>query len=255
MIIDITKCGYRRGYLPRGGVGVYHAFFPTANAAFRRDALRAVGGFDPRCATGEDIDLCIRLAAADYELWFEPSARVTHYHRHTLRGLARQWFRYGYGHAYLFRKHGPRRRLELYRYDHSARNRSAFGVVRLVSLPFPVPGMVFLSSYHAMHLGVLIAVAAAAWGGAAASLAAAGVALVAAGRYFAPRFEARRPFRSLGLAAIRYLADSSYVLGGLLGGAGQRMIFLEATFRTRKGRAPEAAEAAPARAAAGEGLA
>ncbi|HEX5386560.1 MAG TPA: glycosyltransferase family 2 protein [Gemmatimonadales bacterium] len=234
MIIDITKCGYRRGYLPKDGVGVFHAFFPTANAAFRKDALQRVGGFDPRCATGEDIDLCIRLSRADYELWFEPSARVTHFHRYTLRGLARQWFHYGYGHAYLFRKHGARHRLEFYRYDLSERNDSTFGIARVLGVPFPVPGMVFLSSFHAFHLCLAVALVGVAMGAATPAWFAAGGALAAAGRYVVPRFELARPARSLAMAGIRYLADAAYVMGGLLGGMRQRMIFLEATFRTRK---------------------
>lgn len=234
MIIDITKCGYRRGYLPRGGVGVFHAFFPTANAAFRRDALRAAGGFDPRCATGEDIDLCIRVARADYELWFEPAARVTHFHRYTLLGLARQWFHYGYGHAYLFRKYGPRWRLDFFRYDRSEESANPFGITRVLSLPFPVAGIVFLSAYHALHLCLAIALLGWAAGATGAAWAGLAGALLFAARYFSPRFDPTRPRRSLGLAGIRYLADSAYVLGGLLGGLGQGMLFLEATFRTEK---------------------
>jgi hypothetical protein len=246
MIIDITKCGYRRGYLPRGGVGVFHAFFPTANAAFRRDALRAAGGFDPRCATGEDIDLCIRVARADYELWFEPAARVTHFHRYTLRGLARQWFHYGYGHAYLFRKYGPRRRLEVFRYDRSETNANPFGIARVMSLPFPIAGMVFLSAYHALHLCLAIALLGFAAGSTVAGWAGLAGALVFAARYFGPRFDRTRFRRSLGLAGIRYLADSAYVLGGLLGGLGQGMLFLEATFRTEKRAGNPNRAAAPA---------
>ncbi|HTC24521.1 MAG TPA: glycosyltransferase family 2 protein [Gemmatimonadales bacterium] len=235
MIIDITKSGYRKGYLPRHGVGVFHPFFATANAAFRRSALEAVNGFDGRCATGEDIDLCIRVARADYELWFEPSAKVTHFHRSTLRGLLVQWFRYGYGHAYLFRKHGPARRLEFYRYDLSKTNDSPFGIARVLSLPSPVPGMVFLSSYHAMHLGLVGAVAAFAAGARALGWTALLGAAVAAAWYFAPGLDARHPFRSMARSALRYVSDGAYVLGGLLGGFSQGMIYLEAT-RTRRDR-------------------
>ncbi len=238
MIIDITKCGYQRGYLPRQGIGAFHAFFPTANAAFRRQALQTVGGFDSRCATGEDIDLCIRIAQADYELWFEPTARVTHFHRYTLRGLARQWFQYGYGHAYLFRKHGAKHRVELYRYDRSETDGGPFGIARVLSIPFPIPGMIFLSSYHALHLGVIAALVAFGAGAHVVGWIALAAALLFAARYFGPRFNTGSPRRSLALAGIRYLADSAYVVGGVMGGITQRMIFLEATFRTRRGAPP-----------------
>jgi hypothetical protein len=245
VIIDITKSGYRKGYLPREGVGVFHPFFATANAAFRRDALLEVGGFDPRCATGEDIDLSIRIAASGRELWFEPSARVTHHHRSTLRGLLRQWFGYGLGHAYLFRKHSPRRRLELYRYDLSAANPSPFGIRRVASLPSPVHGMVFLSSYHGMHAGAALAAGAFLGGWTAAGwLLTAGAAACAAW-YFGIRFDPRRPARSVALSGIRWIADAAYVLGGLLGGLREGVLYLEAT-RTRRrprqgsGRHPDA---------------
>ena len=233
MIIDITKSGYQRGYLPKTGTGVFHPFFATANAAFRREALLQAGGFDPRCKTGEDIDVSIRVARAGWELWFEPAARITHFHRHTLRGLLRQWFDYGFGHAYLFRKHGPRRRLELYRYDLGEGNESPFGVRRVVGVPSPVHGMVFLSSFHAMHAGL-------AAGGAALLLSqpvAAAVALAGAaaagGWYFGIRFDPRRPLASLALSGVRYVADLAYVAGGFLGGLREGMLYVEAT-RTRR---------------------
>lgn len=235
MIIDIAKSGYQRGYLPKTGVGVFHPFFATANAAFRREALQRVGGFDPCCDTGEDIDLSIRVARAGYELWFEPTAKITHFHRHTLRGLLRQWFGYGLGHAYLFKKHAPARRLQVYRYDLSPDNENPFGIRRVLSVPFPVPGMIFLSSYHAMHLALAAALVAFALAVSPAALVALAVALGAGGWYFGIRFDPRRPFRSLLLSGIRYVADGAYVLGGLVGGVRERVLYLEAT-RTRRRR-------------------
>lgn len=233
MIIDISKSGYQRGYLPRKGVGVFHPFFATANAAFRKEALREAGGFDPKCATGEDVDLSIRVARAGYELWFEPSARITHLHRYTLRGLLKQWFHYGLGHAYLFKKHSRRRMIQFYRYDLSDRNESPFGVARVVGIPFPVHGMIFLSSYHFMHLGLLAAVAAWLLALPAAALLSLAVSLVSAAWYFSIRFDRRTPLKSLLLSAVRYLADGAYVFGGLIGGIREGMIYLEAT-RTRR---------------------
>lgn len=214
-------------------MGVFHPFFATANAAFRREALARSGGFDRRCATGEDIDLSIRLAATGWELWFEPSARVTHHHRSTLRGLLRQWFGYGLGHAYLFRKHSPRRRLELYRYDLSEGNPSPFGIRRVASLPFPVHGMVFLSSYHGMHAGALAAAGAFVLGAPTLGWIAAAAAAACAAWYFGIRFDLRRPARSVALSGIRWLADAAYVLGGLVGGLREGMLYVEAT-RTRR---------------------
>lgn len=45
----------------------------------RRDALRAIAGFDPRYHLYlEDVDLCRRLWRFGMSVWFDPVARVTH---------------------------------------------------------------------------------------------------------------------------------------------------------------------------------
>jgi cellulose synthase/poly-beta-1,6-N-acetylglucosamine synthase-like glycosyltransferase len=228
MIIDITKSGYQKGYLPKKGVGVFHPFFATANAAFRKEALLKTNGFDPQCKTGEDIDLSIRIGGAGYELWFEPSAKITHFHRYTLKALLKQWFGYGYGHAYLFKKHIKKRRLQFYRYDLS-KNDNPFGISCVLDIPFAVPGMIFLSSYHLMHLCLLIAIIAFLFSfpklGAVILL----ISIFSAVWYFGMRFDSKRPFKSFLFSGIRYLADGAYVLGGFLGGIKDGLIYLEAT--------------------------
>jgi len=233
VIIDITKSGYQKGYLPKEGVGVFHPFFATANAAFRKEALLKTGGFDPKCSTGEDIDLSIRVAKAGYELWFEPSARVTHFHRYTLEGLLKQWFNYGYGHAYLFKKHMRKRRLQFYRYDLSPSNKNPFGIARVLDIPFPVYGMVFLNSYHLMHLSLLTALIAFLFSFLKLGVVALLTSIISATWYFWVRFDPKKPFKSILFSGIRYLADGAYVLGGLLGGIKEGVIYIEAT-RSRK---------------------
>jgi GT2 family glycosyltransferase len=79
----------------------------TANAAFRREALKAVGGFDDRFprAAGEDVDLSFRLLDAGYCLRLVEGARVLHDHRTTLRGLFRTYHRHGSAAYMLDRLH------------------------------------------------------------------------------------------------------------------------------------------------------
>lgn len=233
MIIDITKSGYQKGYLPKTGVGVFHPFFATANAAFRREAILKAGGFDSHCNTGEDIDLSIRVAKAGYELWFEPSAKITHFHRYTLKGLFKQWFDYGYGHAYLFRKHSPKRRLQFYRYHLSPKNENPFGIACILDIPFPIYGMIFLNSYHLIHFALLSATIAFLLSFTKLGIAALLISIFSAVWYFGMRFDPKTPFKSLLFSGIRYLADGAYVVGGLLGGLKEGVIYLEAT-RTRK---------------------
>ena len=48
---------------------------PGCNCSFRKDQLKAVGGFDPRFRTaGDDVDVCWRLLERGLEDWF-PSRR------------------------------------------------------------------------------------------------------------------------------------------------------------------------------------
>ena len=62
---------------------------------FRRDALEAVGGFDPRFTRNQDAELNLRLRGAGYLVWFDPRLAVTYRPRDTIGGLARQYFQYG----------------------------------------------------------------------------------------------------------------------------------------------------------------
>jgi len=45
----------------------------------RTDAFRAVGGLDERLlSTRENLDFCMMLREAGYEIWFEPASRITY---------------------------------------------------------------------------------------------------------------------------------------------------------------------------------
>lgn len=67
-----------------------------ANMAFRRQALLAIGGFDPALDVGTpaagagDLDAFHRLLRAGCVLRYEPAARVRHHHRRDLEELRRQ---------------------------------------------------------------------------------------------------------------------------------------------------------------------
>jgi len=233
VIIDIARCSFQRGYLPGKKNTVFHPFFATCNAAFRREALDRAGGFDLKCRTGEDVDMSIRVARAGYALWYEPSATVRHVDRHTLVGMLRQWFNYGVGHPYLYRKHVPGPRLQVCRLDTSNRAADPIGVRRLLDVRFPFPGLVGASVFHLFHLALAAALTAAWWGVPTAAWLALGVALLSGAWYIGLRFDWRRPVRSLALAGLRYTADFAFVLGGLLGGLRHGVLYLALT-RTRR---------------------
>jgi GT2 family glycosyltransferase len=90
---------------------VRHAFRPFGlgpNLAIRRDALKAVGGFDVRFPGGgwEDADFCWRLEReTPYRLAYAERATVFHRYRATALEFFVQHYRYGYGLGLLCRKY------------------------------------------------------------------------------------------------------------------------------------------------------
>jgi cellulose synthase/poly-beta-1,6-N-acetylglucosamine synthase-like glycosyltransferase len=233
MIIDITRCNYAPGYLPKATQGFFNPFFATANVAFRRDALRQTGGFDPNCQTGEDVDLSIRISRAGWELWYEPEAVVNHQDPHNFRQLLRQWFGYGLGHAYVYKKHVSRPRLQFYwPGDGKSADSRPYGARCVLDLPFPIYAVVFLSGYHLLHLA-LLALAIGLLGHSTVTSVIAGIVALAAGLNYATiRFDWRHPLHSLAMLGLRYSADTAFVTGALLGGLRERALFMHAT-RTR----------------------
>ncbi len=61
------------------------SFVDTYSAAYRRAVLLAVGGFDERFPVAEDRELSYRIAAAGYEMVFQPQAVVYHLHANNPR--------------------------------------------------------------------------------------------------------------------------------------------------------------------------
>jgi O-antigen biosynthesis protein len=78
---------------------------PGCNCSFRKDALEAIGGFDPRFrVAGDDVDVCWRLRERGWQLGFNPAAVVWHHRRRSLRAYWRQQRGYGRAEALLERK-------------------------------------------------------------------------------------------------------------------------------------------------------
>jgi O-antigen biosynthesis protein len=78
---------------------------PGCNMAFRRDVLRALGGFDPQFRiAGDDVDICWRLHQRGHAIGFSPSALVWHRRRGSVRAYFRQQRNYGKAEGLLARK-------------------------------------------------------------------------------------------------------------------------------------------------------
>ncbi len=78
---------------------------PGCNCAFRKEALEAIGGFDPIFrAAGDDVDLCWRLMERGGKIGFQPAAMVWHHRRNSVRTYWKQQKGYGKAEALLERK-------------------------------------------------------------------------------------------------------------------------------------------------------
>ena len=76
------------------------------NMAFRRDALLALGGFDPVYrAAGDDVDICWRFQDAGHAIGFSAAAVVWHFRRNTVRAYINQQRGYGKAEALVYAKH------------------------------------------------------------------------------------------------------------------------------------------------------
>lgn len=78
---------------------------PGCNMSFRKDRLKAIGGFDPKFrVAADDVDVCWRLQARGWELGFNPAAVVWHHRRNSVRAYWKQQSGYGKGEALLHAK-------------------------------------------------------------------------------------------------------------------------------------------------------
>ena len=77
------------------------AFAQTANAACRRAAFEAVGGFRERIRAAEDADLNYRLRAAGWGVERREAAAVVHRNRQTVLAFVRQKLLHGAGSRWL----------------------------------------------------------------------------------------------------------------------------------------------------------
>src|SRR5262249_55154217 len=79
---------------------------PGVNMAFRREALLAIGGFNPiYLRAGDDVDVCWRLQARGWRIGFASSALVWHHHRASVNAYWRQQAGYGEGETWLMAHH------------------------------------------------------------------------------------------------------------------------------------------------------
>ncbi len=103
----LKTIGFVAAYMKRGG-GSYRrvAHNPTCNVAYKKAAIKEVGGFNEALWPGEDVELDYCLSRKGYRFLYTPDAVVCHYRPRTLGAFSRMMYRYGWAQAYLVRKYG-----------------------------------------------------------------------------------------------------------------------------------------------------
>lgn len=102
------------------GGGAYHGGTQAGEAesaylgVMRRDVLEEVGLFDESIRRGEDWELNLRIRAAGYRVWFDPSLSVTYWPRESWTRLARQFRATGAWRGELVRRFGRRNSLRFF---------------------------------------------------------------------------------------------------------------------------------------------
>jgi len=79
----------------------------TFSAAFRKNLLKQVGGFDETYekATAEDFDLCFAIRKTGYKIIYEPKAIVGHYHKEEFLKYMKSQFWHSVWRVYVYKKY------------------------------------------------------------------------------------------------------------------------------------------------------
>ena len=118
---------------------------PGVNISYKRKVIEQIGEQDVVLFRGEDVDYNWRVKQLGYDIYFDPSIKVYHHHRPTLRGYLNQHYMYGRAY-YLVRRKWP----EMYCiYPHQLRRwRDVLKLGHFFALPFYQP---FLSAQKLDH--------------------------------------------------------------------------------------------------------
>jgi GT2 family glycosyltransferase len=114
----------------------YVRTLPGVNISYKHNAVEEVGPQDETLFRGEDVDYNWRVKRLGYEIYYDPSVRVLHHHRPSLRTFLNQHYMYGRAY-YLVRSKWP----EMYCvYPHGLRRpKDVLKTLNFVAAPFYEP--------------------------------------------------------------------------------------------------------------------
>lgn len=235
MLISFIKKGVY-GYLRDDQLGI-HNFVSNNNLAVRKSAAEGVNGYRNELRIAEDYDLCQRIARAGQLLYFCPEVVLEHRARETLWGLLRQWWDYGFHLARNHSRYHPGKRFFAMRAP-TWEDREAG---EPIAEPVPTTEgtrptlFVYLSPFVAVHVLALAAVLMP-WGSTALTV----LTVMAAMIYAYPDFSHLREdglATAVGLFAVRYLTNITFVGAGLAGGLSRGSLYLLPAISIRLGSA------------------
>ena len=230
MIIQILSNLLQEGYLRSGDYTLLSPFFAGANVAFRRNTLDQVGSYDVKCFSGEDQDICLRIARAGWDLYFQPRALVKHKNKMTLRAFVRRWFTYGLHHPYIFKKHDTSG-MRIYLTGKRGKGQSIYHSLLKTRFAFNVH--IFLTSFLIMNLLLLLAILLAIFNINIAAIIMGVFALAIAFYYFRGDINRRNITQTVVFIFLRYAANVALLAGGFLGGIKSGMFYVSATLDYR----------------------
>ncbi len=241
MLISFLKKGVY-GYLRDDHLGIY-SFVSNNNLAVRKAVAQRAGGYREPLRIGEDYDLCQRVAGTGGLVYFCPEVSLEHRARDTTRALLRQWWSYGFHLARNHRHFHPGRIFlagRPPRWEHREAGEPVRASQRHRARPQRPTLFVYLSAFVVMHLAVAVAALSFVFMPRTLSTAAVVAAVAATFVYFLPDFRhfSRDGLRTaIGLCALRYLVNLSFVGAGFVGGLTKGSFYLLPPIATRVGPA------------------
>ncbi len=97
-------------HIKRSGDANKFFYVPSCNLLVKKDLFLTLGGFNPKLAVGEDVDLCWRIQNAGSEVEFRPNGTVFHRHRNKLAPFCQRRFDYGTSEPLLQKLHPDRKK-------------------------------------------------------------------------------------------------------------------------------------------------
>lgn len=237
MIIQILSNLFDEGYLEKNVDPLTSPFFSGSNVAFRRKIFKDIGPYDVNCATGEDQDMCIRIANSKWELYFQSKAIVGHKCRKTIKTFIKQWYKYGLHHPYIFKKHNPKS-LVVYRRKKKIKKGILYQRA-IYKNGFALPVVIFVSPFLAMNVFLFLTIL-----GGLLSLKIlyliSGLTTLGVGiYYFKSDIKIKHLWQTARSIFLRYAANLVLLIGGLWGGVKLKMIYISPTLDYKTGDSKE----------------